>query len=679
MGFCFSIEKSVIGASYIQYLGHYLGQGRCRPGTKTIDNLEKIKTTSKIDAPFKTWQKIIGFFNYSRKYIKFFARDSKLVRKYKLDFDLITSDKKLIVENVEKLKTDLQNKIDKIIENWCSTIKNGSLTIPNAEDKLELATDASKSGIGYILRVVKTGAVVEFGGRELKPEESRYSNMERELLAAAEGLEKTKIYVLRCPKLKLLVDNQCAIAHIKSPKIEVSTRAYRFILRIQQFPNIEPIYIRTTENTAADMLSRSLLQDTSTDVETNKSFEQKSNKTNITNSVYLPNYDVTSSKITEVESESITENENFLLEDYKIQHVIFTFYKCNDSSNWTWNHSINTLKNMSTCTRDIDIENTIKKVHDEHGHLCERRLIKLLKILFPSLHYTYEQVSKILRKCKICLEERRLSPANNVGRMKLAKKPNETIHIDHFSPFPTSQSRHVTILTLRDAFSKFICLFPSKTYGHEEIKANLKHYFTICGFPKRIRADNALISHSLTTFCQSYGIELIATPVYRPQSNGTVERCHRDLRKLMPLILKENNIPINRWPDIAPIAAQIINNSPHSVLGTTPAQVHLGQMTTDIAEARSYDPKLAEKWSEIYKKLENAQDKMETKISGPFKETKIEPNTLVYLNLPSGKIKARVIEDLDKSLLVKKIGEHSRFALITVHKSKVSLCAPTEN
>ena len=107
----------------------------------------------------------------------------------------------------------------------------------------------------------KTGKIITVGGREFRDEETRYTIMEQELLAFAEGLEKNKIYIARAPKTVVRCDNKCALAHINRTCLPASDRALRFLLKIQQFRNIQAEYINTKDNGAADTLSRGLLRD----------------------------------------------------------------------------------------------------------------------------------------------------------------------------------------------------------------------------------------------------------------------------------------------------------------------------------------------------------------------------------------------------------------------------------
>ena len=77
-----------------------------------------------------------------------------------------------------------------------------------------------------------------------------------ELLAAAEAVEKTKLYTVRSPENNLLIDNRNAIAQLLQAKSELTPRSHRFITRIQACPNLKISYINTKENSAADALSR---------------------------------------------------------------------------------------------------------------------------------------------------------------------------------------------------------------------------------------------------------------------------------------------------------------------------------------------------------------------------------------------------------------------------------------
>ena len=93
---------------------------------------------------------------------------------------------------------------------------------------------------------------VAYASRSLSPTEQRYSQTEREALAAVWGCEKFHMYLIGT-SFELITDHK-ALEMIYSPKSKPPTRIERWALRLQQY-EYKVIYKRGAENPAG-VLSR---------------------------------------------------------------------------------------------------------------------------------------------------------------------------------------------------------------------------------------------------------------------------------------------------------------------------------------------------------------------------------------------------------------------------------------
>jgi len=234
-----------------------------------------------------------------------------------------------------------------------------------------------------------------------------------------------------------------------------------------------------------------------------------------------------------------------------------------------------------------------------------------------------------------------------------------------------------TVLSLKDSFSKFVCLHACKTYSHYEITNVLSNYIAIFGAPQNIRCDNALISKELESFCKRFNINLKPTAVYRPQSNGQIERIHREVHKILADLTQKLSKPRNRWCELIPLVANVINNSPHTVTKFCPSDLQLGRLTGDNVNSTNFSNRTAEIFKAVKQRLERARDNQTKEIKGPFKRCSLESGTKVWLFLnKTGPIKGVVVSDLGDNTIIKKLDYvGTRFETITVHKSLVSLRA----
>ena len=134
-----------------------------------------------------------------------------------------------------------------------------------------LATDWSKSGIGYWLLQKhcncadtepfcckdgwKTSLV---GSRFTHPAESRYAAIEGEALAVAEALNKTRYFVLGCPKLILAVDHKPLLRIFGDRHLhEIPSPRLRNLKEKTLAFNFRMMYVPGVKNKVADTLSRS--------------------------------------------------------------------------------------------------------------------------------------------------------------------------------------------------------------------------------------------------------------------------------------------------------------------------------------------------------------------------------------------------------------------------------------
>lgn len=71
--------------------------------------------------------------------------------------------------------------------------------------------------------------------------------------------------------------------------------------------------------------------------------------------------------------------------------------------------------------------------------------------------------------------------------------PFQTLHIDHYGPLEKSSKGYKYILSMIDAFTKFIKLYPCKSTKTEESIKHLRAYFNNYSKPNRIISDRYIV------------------------------------------------------------------------------------------------------------------------------------------------------------------------------------------
>ena len=143
---------------------------------------------------------------------------------------------------------------DKIYQQTKNYILDNTITLcyydPN--QPLSLETDASQSGIGAVL--LQEGRPIAFMSRALTETQSRYSNIEREVLGIITGIEYFHQYLFG-KKFILYTDHKPMENLVLKPLVDTSPRIQRLMLRLTQY-HMDVVYKSGKSMLVSDCLSR---------------------------------------------------------------------------------------------------------------------------------------------------------------------------------------------------------------------------------------------------------------------------------------------------------------------------------------------------------------------------------------------------------------------------------------
>jgi len=98
------------------------------------------------------------------------------------------------------------------------------------------------------------------------------------------------------------------------------------------------------------------------------------------------------------------------------------------------------------------------------------------------------------------------------------------------------------ILSLLDVFSRYHWLAPLKTKHASQVVREIDRIYTCHGTPKILQSDRGKEFYGNTKkYCERKKIKMIKSKAYHPQSQGKVERSHRELRKKINYDLVERD------------------------------------------------------------------------------------------------------------------------------------------
>lgn len=229
------LNKSEFLRKEILYLGHKITKDGLKP------NDDKIKAVLNFPLPRTTTQikSFLGLVGYYRRFIKDFSKITHPLTSCLKKRNKIVIDQKYI-DSFEKCKELLTTA--------------PLLQYPDFDRPFLLTTDASAVALGAVLSQGPVGSdkPIAYASRTLSDTESRYSTIERELLAIVWAVKHFRPY-LYGRKFILYTDHR-PLAWIHSLK-EPNSKLTRWRLRLQEY-QFDTIYKKGKQNSNADALSR---------------------------------------------------------------------------------------------------------------------------------------------------------------------------------------------------------------------------------------------------------------------------------------------------------------------------------------------------------------------------------------------------------------------------------------
>ena len=149
--------------------------------------------------------------------------------------------------------------------------------------------------------------------------------------------------------------------------------------------------------------------------------------------------------------------------------------------------------------------------------------------------------------------------------------------MDITRPHPTSSFGYKYMLTIVDHFSKWADAFLKQYQEAQTVaKVLLDRVFCYSGMPLQILSDQGanFQSELFRELCISLDIEKIRTSIYKPSTNGAVERFNRTLNSMIGKVVAENH---RIWYDLIPQIMAAYRASEHSATGFSPNKIMLGR------------------------------------------------------------------------------------------------------
>lgn len=498
-------------------------------------------------------------------------------------------------------------------------------------DKLwrtELIVDASPVGLSGILAQVNPKdetekAVVCCASRLLTDVERRYSQCEKEALAAVWGCERFWIYLFGKP-FTLITDNRAVQILLNNPSSKPPARIERLALRLSQFDFL--IVHRPGLTNISDYYSRHPVEKP----------PEGSKDLNIERYVNTIAYASKPDALTMREVIDATRADSELEELINIIRSGANEKKCPkrlDSYRAVFDElNVSESGVLMRGQRVIIPKNLRQRVlalaHAGHQGIVKTKALVRARVWFPGIDVEVEKLVKYCRQCQATSDRPTYEP---LRPSEMPPGPWMEVSGDFFGPMADGQFWFVN----HDEYSRWASVDKVKSCGIDHVKPILEQLFATIGTPLVYKTDNGapFQSYEFARFAKAWGFHhRRVTPLW-PRANAGVESFMKKLGK----VLKTAEIGGEDKQKALREFLQAYRGTPHSSTGVAPAILLMGFSRTTGIPMVDVSPADPSYLSDIHRKAQQndrkAKDRMKQEFDARMrtKEPSIGVGSLVLL------------------------------------------------
>ncbi len=165
------------------------------------------------------------------------------------------------------------------------------------------------------------------------------------------------------------------------------------------------------------------------------------------------------------------------------------------------------------------------------------------------------------------------------------------VHVDLVGPLPPSEEGHMYLLTVIDRSTRWVEAMPLKNMETATCVENfVARWVARFGVPASVLSDRGaqFTSAAWVELCTRLGIQHMLTTAYHPQSNGMVERVHRQLKEALRALAAGA-----AWHSHLPWVLLGLRAAPKEESGCSSAEMMLGmplQLPGELLLPEQVDP-----------------------------------------------------------------------------------------
>ena len=397
-----------------------------------------------------------------------------------------------------------------------------SITYYDVNKPLELEVDASMKGLGACL--TQNGKPVAFASKTLTPTQSNYSNIEREMLAVVQGVERFHTY-LYGRAFTIVTDHKPLEIICRKPITAAPPRLQRMLLRIQGY-DYRVRYQPGEKMIISDTLSRLPNPHDADTVELDMRVDDIS--------LDLINFSDEKKELLQAETRKCPTLNALIEVIYQGWPNNIKELPCALRQYWNYRDTLGIENGVIFKGKQVVIPESLQKdlliqLHEGHQGIEKTKLLAKETVYWPKIN---EDIARMVNSCPPCQENQHANRNELLLQTEITPAPWQLLGTDLF------ELKGHDFIILSDYFSKFPVI--REIHSPVNSLAVITFMEEICGLfgaPKEIRSDNGpqYSCEQFKTFCQKWGIKHTTSSPHYPQSNGFIER---QIGWLKPIIKK---------------------------------------------------------------------------------------------------------------------------------------------
>ena len=543
-----NFSKCHIRQSAVSYVGHLITAHGLKPDPAKVEAIRCMTPPTDKDGV----RRFLGFVTYLSKFIPNLSEEDAPLRQ-------------LLKGDVEFLWQPAQQRAFDRLRELCT--RPPVLRFFDPAKPVEIFCDASSSGLGAVL--LQENQPVAFSSRSLTDAETRYAQIEKEMLSIVHACVKFHNYIFGT-HVTVYNDHKPLEDIFKKSLLSTPMRIQRMRLRLQWY-DLTVKYRRGKDMELPDTLSRAQLPEKKPEIDGLECVSM------------LSFVSVSDQKYTELQE--CTKKELSCLQqtiqrgwpEHRRELPIPVQPYWDSRSQLVCSDGV-IYKGLRIVVPPSLREHMLRLIHHSHLGMVKSKQRAREVLYWPGMS---AEIEEVVRNCSKCADFQNKLPRHPLKPTETPEFPFEKVASDLFE----FEGKHYILLV--DYYSKFIEVDELKDMRSRTTIETLKAQFSRHGIPATLRTDNGTqySSEEFKDFCESYGISHKTSSPHTPHSNGEAERAVQTVKRLWC-----------KAPD-RHLALMDYRTTPLEQVGLSPAQLLMGRRPRNklptariLLAPKAYDP-----------------------------------------------------------------------------------------